>query len=316
MKKPCVILIGSASGIGKSTIASEVSRELRIKYLIETDFIREVIRGIIGEEYIPALHKSSFDAYTSLRSKKKFNSEEDMITEGFIEHASAVIPGVERVINRAIKDNDDIILEGVHLVPGLINLYQYKDKADVYFFILSASEDIHKQRFVKRATEIKRGGKHLEYFKENRAINNYLRDKALENDVIIINNESKESSLRTILNHINEVCTTVTLKHSVDDISIENEIVIKKYGARIENVSYILPGFKEPLKRRVNVYDYDESMKFTDNLEKNKKNKEDLEQLYKLSNNVHTHSICANDSKTLKSLLKELDEKGFLINDE
>ena len=69
MRKPYVILIGSASGIGKSTIASELAKELGIKHLIETDFIRAIVRGIIGPDYAPALHKSSFDAYTTLRIK-------------------------------------------------------------------------------------------------------------------------------------------------------------------------------------------------------------------------------------------------------
>ena len=56
MRKPYVILIGSASGIGKSTIAAELAKTLNIKHLIESDFIRAVVRGIIGKEYAPALH--------------------------------------------------------------------------------------------------------------------------------------------------------------------------------------------------------------------------------------------------------------------
>ena len=54
MRKPYVILIGSASGIGKSTIAAELAKQLNIKHLIESDFIRAVVRGIIGKEY--AIH--------------------------------------------------------------------------------------------------------------------------------------------------------------------------------------------------------------------------------------------------------------------
>ncbi len=57
MRKPYVILIGSASGIGKSTIASKLAKELNIKHLIESDFIRAVVRGIIGKEYAPAFSR-------------------------------------------------------------------------------------------------------------------------------------------------------------------------------------------------------------------------------------------------------------------
>ena len=96
--KPYVILIGSASGVGKSTIAAEISKKLNIKYLIETDFIREIVRGVIGSDYAPALHKSSYDAYTTLRDTFNFESETKLIEAGFEEHASFVIPAIEKVI--------------------------------------------------------------------------------------------------------------------------------------------------------------------------------------------------------------------------
>jgi hypothetical protein len=96
--KPYVILIGSASGIGKSTIASEISNRLHIKYLIETDFIREIVRGVIGPDYAPALHKSSYDAYTTLRDSFNYDNEEKLIEAGF-EHASFVIPAIEKLSN-------------------------------------------------------------------------------------------------------------------------------------------------------------------------------------------------------------------------
>ena len=77
MRKPYVILIGSASGIGKSTIAAELAKQLNIKHLIESDFIRAVVRGIIGKEYAPALHNSSYEAYKSLRNKSKYDNYDD-----------------------------------------------------------------------------------------------------------------------------------------------------------------------------------------------------------------------------------------------
>jgi 2-phosphoglycerate kinase len=317
LKKPYVILIGSASGIGKSTVASELAKELGIKHLIETDFIREIVRGIIGPDYAPALHKSSFDAYTTLRDKDKFeNDNTGLINAGFEEHASFVIPAIEKVIKRAVADFDDVVIEGVHLVPGLVNIEKFKNDASIHFFILSAEEDVHKERFVKRAMKIKRGGKHLEYFKENRIIHNYLVQKANENGVPVINTLGIEFTVKRMLSLIREICKVMILKHPVDGLEKEIDIVLNKYGGRIVDVSYFLPGFGEPLKRSVNVFDPTEAQRFITHLKNNPKRKEDLERLYQLSDDVHSHKICAPDQETLKNIIKDLKAEGFLFNDD
>lgn len=317
MRKPYVILIGSASGIGKSTIASELAKELGITHIMETDFIREIVRGIIGPEYAPALHKSSFDAYISLRDKDRFEGNtEALIDAGFEEHSTFVIPGVEKVIKRAVEDSENVVVEGVHLVPGLLNIKKYEEDADIHFFILTADENIHKERFVKRAMAIKRGGKHLEYFKENRIINDYLVNQAIKHQIPVINNLEIDNTIKRMLSLINEICETLIFKNSVDELEKLIDIIIGKYGGRLVDVSYFLPGFGEPLKRNVNVYDPIEAKRFITRLNKNPKRKKDLENLYHLSNNVHSHRICAPDQNSLNNMIKELDEVGFLVKEE
>jgi len=317
LRKPYIILIGSASGIGKSTIASELARELGIKHLIETDFIREIVRGIIGPEYAPALHKSSYDAYTTLRNKERYNhDEESLINAGFEEHASFVIPAIEKVIKRAVDDFDDVVIEGVHLVPGLLNFEKFKKDASIHFFILSADEEVHKERFVKRAMKIKRGGKHLEYFKENRTIHNYLVEQALDNGVPVINNTDIKCTIKRMLTLIREICKVLIFQNTVDNLSELVDIVLNKYGGRIVDVSYFLPGFGEPLRRKVNIYDPKEAKGFIERLEANPKRKNDLVKLYELSDNVHSHEICAPDEETLQNMIQELADKGFLLTNE
>ncbi len=316
MRKPYIILIGSASGIGKSTIASELAKELGITHIIETDFIREIVRGIIGPEYAPALHKSSFDAYITLRDKDRFEGNtEGLIDAGFEEHATFVIPAIEKVIKIAVEDSEDVVIEGVHVVPGLIDIEKYKEDADIHFFILTVDEEVHKERFVKRAMSIKRGGVHLEYFKENRIINDYLVRQANAHGIPVITNMNIDSTIKSMLSLIKEICKTMIFKNSVDDLEKLINIVINKYGGRLVNVSYFLPGFGEPLKRNVNVYDPVEAERFVARLNENPKRKKDLENLYSLSDNEHSHKICAPDKESLDNMIKELDEVGFLLKD-
>lgn len=314
MRKPYVILIGSASGIGKSTISAELAKQLNIKHLIESDFIRAVVRGIIGKEYAPALHSSSYDAYKHLRNKNRYEDYNDLVSAGFDEHASYVIPALEKIIQRAITDYDDIVIEGVHLVPGLIDIEQFKDYANIYFFILSSDEESHKERFVKRAIQIQRGGKQLDFFKENRIIHDHLLKQAEKNNVEIIKAETIEKTLDSILSIINKACTTVKLTNNVDELEDVINIIIKENNGSLEKVTYNIPGFKEPLVRNINVGDVASAEKFIKTINENKDKREYLTKLYDLSEYRNT-SICASNQEKLDKIINELTEKGYVLNE-
>lgn len=314
MSKPYVILIGSASGIGKSTIAAELAKTLNIKHLIESDFIRAVIRGIIGKEYAPELHSSSYDAYKHIRNKNRYKSYDELVSAGFDNHASYVIPGLEKIIQRAITDYDDIIIEGVHLVPGLINIEQFSEDANIYFFILASNEESHKERFVKRAVEIHRGGKQLDFFKENRIIHDHLLQQAESNGVNVIYSESIEKTLDKILSIINKSCTTLKLTNTVEELADVIDIIINKNNGSLEKVTYTIKGFKEPLVRNINVGDSESASKFIEKLDEDENKKEYLEKLYNLSEYRET-TICASNQEKIDKIAKELNEKGYVLNE-
>ena len=314
MRKPYVILIGSASGIGKSTIAAELAKTLNIKHLIESDFLRAVVRGIIGKEYAPALHSSSYDAYKSIRNRSRYTNYDDLVAAGFDDHASYVIPAIEKVIQRAITDYDDIIIEGVHLVPGLIDTEQFEDDANIYFFILSSDEESHKERFVKRAVQIHRGGKQLDFFRENRIIHDHLLTQAKENDVHVIKAESIDRTLERILSVINKSCATVKLINNVDELEDVIGIIINENGGSIERITYNLKGFREPLIRNINVDDAESAQRFIRKIDEDKSKREYLEELYNLSEYRQT-TICAPNQERMDRIIEELNDKGYVLNE-
>lgn len=314
MRKPYVILIGSASGIGKSTVAAELAKELNIKHLIESDFIRAVVRGIIGNEYAPSLHSSSYDAYKNIRNKSRYTSYDELVSAGFDDHAAYVIPGLEKIIQRAITDYDDIIIEGVHLVPGLINIEQFMDYANIYFFILSSDEESHKERFVKRAVQIHRGGKQLDFFKENRIIHDHLLSQAKANDVNVINATSIDKTLDQILGIINKSCTTIKLINSVEDLKDVIDIIINQNDGTIEKITYNIKGFKEPLTRNIGVSDSESANKFIEKIYSDKDKNDYLRELYRLSEYRQT-TICASNQNKLDKIVEQLNDKGYVLNE-
>ena len=61
MTKPIILLIGGATGTGKSTVATEVAYRLGINRVTSTDVVRQTLRAFFAEEYLPSIHRSSFD---------------------------------------------------------------------------------------------------------------------------------------------------------------------------------------------------------------------------------------------------------------
>jgi 2-phosphoglycerate kinase len=55
LDQPLIILVGGATGVGKSTVATQLAARLGITRVISTDAIREVLRAAVSQELIPAL---------------------------------------------------------------------------------------------------------------------------------------------------------------------------------------------------------------------------------------------------------------------
>jgi 2-phosphoglycerate kinase len=187
-KKPLIILIGGASGVGTSSMAFELANRLRLKNLISTDMIREVMRKIISRELSPVIHKSSFDAYEAIRMP---SLRIDSVIEGFISHVDIVNVGIEAIIERSVKEGISTIIEGVHVVPGFINQDLIDDNNIIIFTLTVDDEEAHKQRFYSRCRQpwVKRSlERYMDNFETIRKTQNFLVDQAKINDTCIINN--------------------------------------------------------------------------------------------------------------------------------
>jgi voltage-gated potassium channel len=105
----------------------------------------------------------------------------------------------------------------------------------------------------------------------------------------------------------------ITESHDVLDIREEAEIILK-HGCTLEDIEYYLPGFHEPLKRKVGLKDSAEMDRFLKRLEEDSARMETLERLYTLSGGgIHSHRITGADTKSLSQVEKELKRKGFLL---
>ena len=187
-KKPLIILIGGSSGVGTSTMAFELANRLRLKNLISTDMIREVMRKIVSKDLSPVIHKSSFDAHEAIRTP---SIRMDPAVEGFINHVDVVNVGVEAIIERSVKEGISTIIEGVHIVPGFIRQDLLENNNIIMFILTVEDEEAHKQRFYTRCRQpwVKRSlEKYMDNFDTIRKTQMFLVEQAKINDTRIINN--------------------------------------------------------------------------------------------------------------------------------
>ena len=203
-KKPLIILIGGASGVGTSSMAFELANRLRLKNLISTDMIREVMRKIVSKELSPVIHKSSFDAYESIRTP---SIRIDSVIEGFISHVDVVNVGIEAIIERSVKEGISTIIEGVHIVPGFIRKDLMENNNIIIFTLTVDDEESHKQRFYSRCRQpwVKRSlERYMENFGTIRKTQKFLVEQAKIHDSRIINNVDINETIDIMVNDILE----------------------------------------------------------------------------------------------------------------
>src|SRR6266566_3754790 len=114
---PVIVLVGGATGTGKSTVATEAAYRLGITRVTSTDFVRQTMRAFFSEEFMPSIHYSSFEAGSAFRQP---DQAEDPVIAGFLEQTRNVLVGVRASIERALQEGWSMVLEGVHLVPGIV----------------------------------------------------------------------------------------------------------------------------------------------------------------------------------------------------
>ena len=61
-----ILLLGGATGAGKTALAQEVAHRLGIAGLVSTDAIRQIMRIMLSKDLVPAIHASSYDAWRGM----------------------------------------------------------------------------------------------------------------------------------------------------------------------------------------------------------------------------------------------------------
>jgi 2-phosphoglycerate kinase len=197
---PIVLLVGGATGTGKSTIATEAAHRLGITRVTSTDFIRQTMRAFFSREFMPSVHYSSFEAGLALTKAEEEETGDPRLL-GFLDQTRNVLVGVEAALDRALAEGWSMVLEGVHLVPGMIATR--RDDAIVVQCIVSIDdEQMHRSNFwVRDSTSdgLRPLEKYLDGMQEIRLIQDALLERAGRFDVPVIENVTLDQAIGEVL---------------------------------------------------------------------------------------------------------------------
>ena len=184
---PIFLFVGGATGTGKSTVATEVAHRLGITRVTSTDFIRQTIRAFFSYKSMPSVHHSSFEGDPPLIS--------------FLDQTRNVLVGVDASIDRALTEGWSMVLEGVHLVPGMMP-DAIEGALVVHAVLQIQSEDVHRTHFHVRDTStggVRAMDKYLSQLDEIRAIQEYLVERAEKHGVPVIESSNGERATTAVL---------------------------------------------------------------------------------------------------------------------
>jgi 2-phosphoglycerate kinase len=202
--KPVIVLIGGATGVGKSTIATQVAQRLGIVRIISTDSIRQAMRAFFSETLMPSLHYSSYEAGLAVRMPLGPGVDPDLL--GFMEQVEMVSVGVGAIIERATKERTSLVVEGVHMVPGMLTPGAVGEHvADVLLLPLVVSvrdPELHRSHFLVREqqTSGRRAlARYLLGFADIRKIQDFILERAASEGTLVVDNVNIDDTVGMVV---------------------------------------------------------------------------------------------------------------------
>jgi len=199
LDRPLVILLGGTAGTGKSTVATTLAHRLGITRLTSTDMIRHILRAFFAQEVMPDVHCSSFEARRVVEHLPAEGTDLDLL--GFGIQAEHVASAVRAIVDRAATERTPLVLEGVHLVPGMLPADLVARTVVVHAVLAVEDEALHRSHFELRSEAQARGpaSRYLEQLPTIRKLQAHLVARAEALDVPVIRTVGLDDAVAELL---------------------------------------------------------------------------------------------------------------------
>jgi len=155
------------------------------------------MRAFFSKEFMPSIHYSSFEAAAGLREPEQ---ADDPVIAGFLEQTRNVMVGVRASIERALEEGWSMVLEGVHLVPGMLPRI---DGALVVQCVLAIEdEEEHSTHFMVRDAGLDGLRPHTKYIDrldDIRRVQDHIVRRAKRHNVPVIANTDIRAQIDSVL---------------------------------------------------------------------------------------------------------------------
>jgi 2-phosphoglycerate kinase len=147
-KRPVIVLLGGASGTGKSTLSSLLASRLGISSMLSTDSIRHILRNVIPREQIPVLFCSTYEAGKFINTEGL--TDKQACIQGYLEQSDRVFEYLVNVVEHYHICGNSIVIEGVHLHIGVMKKLMKRFPSCLPFVVYIKGKKKHMERFAVR----------------------------------------------------------------------------------------------------------------------------------------------------------------------
>lgn len=169
-----ILLIGGASGVGKSCISDQLAKVFDLNVVLVDDF-QCIVEHFTREEDYPTFH------YWTKHFEEAVKQPLEKKLEIMIDYANALSKALELVVNNHLEENRPMILEGDFIAPELCK--KLMDESDRIKCIIITEDDPNQiiQNYFDREARIQtdRSALSLQY-------NNWLKEQIKDTQIIAV----------------------------------------------------------------------------------------------------------------------------------
>jgi voltage-gated potassium channel len=180
---------------------------------------------------------------------------------------------------------------------------------DMDKFLESLEEDSRKMESLERLYSLSGGGIHSHRITGPDTQSLAKVEKELKAKGFLLGVNLNDEEIKTKINEFGRV-VELLLKHEVSNLN--DKRIIVGLGGRILDSKHYLPGVRQVVTRSLYISSEEDIKNCEDEL-KIPDARRSVEALYKISRQIHSHTVAAPDVKSIEKIEKTLDGEGILL---